>query len=86
LLVVNPRWVDLSPFRELEILPVPDVEPWGANTMPVNGRVLVAKANPRTAALLRSRGLDVHAIDISELQKAEAGLTCLSILYSGTEV
>jgi dimethylargininase len=80
LLLANPEWVDLTPFTDVEVVSVPPVEPWGANTLSINGRVLVAAAAPQTAALLEARGLDVRQLDISELQKAEAGLTCLSIL------
>ncbi len=82
LLIANPAWVDLAPFGGFEILAVPKIEPWGANTLPVNGRALVASSAPRTADLLESKDLNIHRIDISEFQKAEAGLTCLSVLYS----
>jgi dimethylargininase len=80
MLIANARWIDLTLFRHLEILSVPDAEPWGANTLAVNGTVLVARTAPRTADLLESKGLKVQRLDISELQKAEAGLTCLSVL------
>ncbi len=86
LLLANPAWIDLSTFRHLEILAVPTDEPWGANTLSVNDRVLVAASAPKTAGLLRARGLNVHCVDISELQKAEAGLTCLSVLFAGPVV
>ena len=82
LVIVNPAWIDLSPFRGLEILDVPADEPWAANTLSVNGIVLVAQSTPRTAELLESKGLSVQRLDISEFQKAEAALTCLSVLYS----
>jgi dimethylargininase len=78
LLLANPDWIDLEPLRRWEILPVR--EPWAANTLPINGRVLVTASAPRTAALLSARGLDVLPLDIAELQKAEAALTCLSLL------
>lgn len=82
LLVANPEWVDLASFRGQEILAVPPEEPWAANTLAVNGRVLVAASSPRMADQLAARGLDVRRLDIAELQKAEAGLTCLSVLFS----
>lgn len=82
LLVANTRWADLSPMRGFEIIPVPVAEPWGANVLRLNDRVVVAASARRTAELLQSRGLRVETVDISELQKAEAGLTCLSVLYS----
>ncbi len=80
-LLANPGWVDTSVLCGHKILPVPEVEPWGANTLLVNGRLFVAQSAPRTADLLRAWGYNAVSIDISELQKAEAGLTCLSLLY-----
>src|SRR5262249_43527561 len=41
LLIANPEWVDLASFRGFDVLNVPRSEPWGANTLTVNGRVLV---------------------------------------------
>jgi dimethylargininase len=81
--LVNAHWVELSPFRRLglEVCPVPAAEPWGANALTVNGTTLVAGSAPQTAAMLRARGLKVQSLELSELQKAEAGLTCLSLLY-----
>ena len=43
--------------------------------------VLAAESSPRTADLLESRGLKVKRLGISELQKAEAGVTCLSVIF-----
>jgi dimethylargininase len=83
LVIANADWIDLSPFWRFEILRVPGAEPWGANTLAVNGLVLAAESSPRTADLLESKGLRVKRLGISELQKAEAGLTCLSVLYGG---
>ena len=77
-LIVNADWIDLAPFSHFEILRVPDAEPWGANTLALNGTVLVTGSSPQTADLLESKGLRVRRLDISELQKAEAALTCLS--------
>jgi dimethylargininase len=81
LMIANPNWIDLSAFHAFEIIPTPTTEPWGANTVPLNGKVLVAATAPKTSELLASRGLEVRRVDVSELQKAEAGLTCLSVLY-----
>jgi dimethylargininase len=79
--LANPQWVDLAPFGDFEVLTVPTSEPWGANTLWLNGVLLTTASAPRTTELLRSRGLNTRAVEISELQKAEAGLTCLSLLY-----
>lgn len=81
-LLANPAWVDLTPFADLEILPVPAEEPWAANTLRHGRTLLVSAAFPRTADLLARRGLSPLPLDISELAKAEAGLTCLSLLIA----
>ena len=36
---------------------------------------------PRTRARVEARGFTVAVLDISELQKAESGLTCSSLLF-----
>jgi dimethylargininase len=80
--LLNPAWIDPAGFRSLEILEVPPAEPWGANVLPVNGCVLVAASAPITLERLRARGTRTVPVDISELQKAEAGLTCLSVVWT----
>lgn len=35
----------------------------------------------RTAEMLSRRGREVRAVDVSEFAKAEAGLTCMSLLF-----
>src|SRR5262249_51231633 len=53
----------------------------GANVVQLGGnRVLIAGDCPRTAELLAGLGLDTVAVDISELRKLEAGVSCLSVL------
>lgn len=91
LLLVNPLWVDAEALRTagFETLDVPADEPFAANLLRVDGRVLVNAAAPKTHARIhaawRARG---HAPDtlfetpLVEFGKAEAGLTCLSLVYA----
>jgi dimethylargininase len=81
LMLLNPVWVDAAPFQQFEILEVPETEPWSANTIAVGDTVLLASAFERTCALVQERGLNVIATDISELQKAEGALTCMSLMF-----
>jgi dimethylargininase len=55
-------------------------EPSGADVLLVRDSVVVAASAPRTAQLVAARGWQVHTVDIGELEKAEAGVTCLSVL------
>ncbi|MGD2115704.1 MAG: N(G),N(G)-dimethylarginine dimethylaminohydrolase, partial [Acidobacteriota bacterium] len=85
LLLANPDWVECERLRaidpDVEILPVAPGEPFAANTLTVGGTLLVSAAHPETRRRLEHRGLDPRPVDVSEFEKAEAGLTCLSLVH-----
>jgi dimethylargininase len=74
--------IDPEPFRGFELIDVPDKEPGAANALLVNDVVIIASSFPKTRALLEQRGFQVQTIDLSELQKAEAGVTCTSVIFN----
>ncbi|MBA2338970.1 MAG: dimethylargininase [Pyrinomonadaceae bacterium] len=80
-LLANPRWVDLTPFENLNILHVPESEPWAANAVRVNGSVCVDAGSTETFDLVSRVHDRVEQIDVSEFRKAEGSLTCLSIIF-----
>lgn len=80
LVLINPQWVDPSIFGAVRIVTVSDDEPFAANALSINGTVLIAAAHPRTAQRLADQGLAVDMLDVSEFAKAEAGMTCLSVI------
>ncbi len=55
-------------------------EPSAANCLRAGEHLLLPAGNPRTAERLRDRGFHVVEVDVSELQKAEAGITCMSLV------
>ena len=81
-LLVNPDWLDLEPFEGFRIVPVPADEPWAANVLRVDGTILMHAGFSKTAGLIRSQGFRLETVDISELLKAEAGMTCSSIIFT----
>jgi len=73
-LIGDPRYVDLPGL----LVPLEEA---GAHVVPLGAdRVLMAASAPRTAALLEQRGLGVTVVDISEYEKLEGCVTCLSVL------
>jgi dimethylargininase len=80
-LLVNRAWLEPGVLFGLRVVDVAAEEPWGANVLPLPGATLVSAACPRTADLMRGLGHTVVALEISELHKAEAGLTCMSLLF-----
>lgn len=84
-LLIHRDWVDAGAFTGFDLLDVDAAEPAAANALLINDVVIVPRAFPRTIALLGGRGFQVRAIDVSELQKAEGGVTCKSVIFSVSE-
>ncbi len=82
-LLYNDRAVDPRQFSGVEPVAVDETEPAAANCLRVGARLILPAGNPRTAGLLRDRGFQLTEVDVSELQKAEAGVTCMSLIDEG---
>jgi len=80
IVLVNPDWVDPDLFAGTDAIAVANDEPFAANVVRAGDRLLMAAGSPNTAASLRQGGFTVVDLDLSELQKAEAGGTCMSLI------
>lgn len=79
-LLYSPASVDPSQFAGVEAMAVDSREPAAANCLRAGDLLILPAGNPRTAERLRGRGFEVVEVDVSELQKAEAGVTCMSLI------
>jgi dimethylargininase len=79
--LINPAWVDPLSFGDMERIEIDPAEPFAANVLLVGDTLLCGAGYPRTRARLERRGIVGTAIDLSELAKAEAALTCCSIVF-----
>jgi dimethylargininase len=79
-ILANPAWLDVTTFQDFDIVAVPQAEPFAANVLLLQGIICQHAGFVRTLDLIASRGHEVRSVDVSEFQKAEGGLTCLSIL------
>ena len=80
--LANPRWVDRSAFEGLAVVDIAPGEPAAANVLRVRQAVVAHPGFPRTLERVSALGYDVHPLDVSEFLKAEAALTCKSLLFS----
>jgi dimethylargininase len=80
-ILANSKLLDASGLSGYEIVEVPASEPSGANVLRIRDAVMMAHCYPGTAAILRDLGLSVVPVNISELMKAEAAITCSSVLF-----
>jgi dimethylargininase len=60
---------------------IPEHEAYAANTLACNGSVLVSAKHFDSIQLLKEAGFDVIPLDVSEFEKCEGALTCLSIIF-----
>jgi dimethylargininase len=81
-ILVNRSWIDVEPLSGFELLDVSEEELAAANALLLNDVVIMPASFPETRALLEERGFRVRPIDLSELQKAEAGVTCTSLIFN----
>lgn len=65
------------------LTPAPDRGPWRMILLG-DDRVLLSTSAPRTAELLADRGCTPVLVDISEFEKLEASVTCLSVRLRGS--
>jgi dimethylargininase len=76
-LLFNPGFVE--PFRGFEMVPVDPAEPDAANVLRLGDGVIIAAEHERTVVML-SRRWNIAPVSMSELLKAEAGVTCCSVI------
>jgi dimethylargininase len=80
-LLANIAWFDSTFFDRYEWVDVAPEEPHAANALALGDTVIFPASFPQTRARIESSGFHVTPLDISELQKAESGLTCSSLLF-----
>ena len=81
-LLANRSWFDTTPFAAYNWIDVDPTEPHAANALAVADTVIFPASFPKTRARIESAGFHVTPLDISELQKAESGLTCSSLIFT----
>ncbi len=68
-------------FRKYHLLEVDTEEAYAANSVWINGTVLTPEGFPKTRRLIESAGYNVLEVDVSEFQKIDGGLSCLSLRF-----
>jgi dimethylargininase len=80
-LVVMEEMAKDEQFQRFDLIRVSEEESYAANCVRVNDRVLVAAGFPRLTGELGARGFKPLALEMSEFQKMDGGLSCLSLRF-----
>lgn len=68
-------------LKGFTVIAVPNDENNAANALTIGNTVLMSSGCPLTHSMVRGAGFDVIPLNISEFQKCDGALTCLSILF-----
>jgi dimethylargininase len=80
-LAVTDELCERVEFAGYDVIRVPSSEEYGANCIRVKDHVLVAAGHPQFEGRLRELGYQTIALEMSEFQKMDGGLSCLSLRF-----
>ena len=80
-ILLNPEWIDPGIFAGFDVVNVASGEPRAANVLRIGETVLMPECFPETRGIVERLGYQVRTLDVSELMKAESGLTCSSLVF-----
>ena len=83
-LLGNRAWFQWKRFAGFDWVDVDPTEPHAGNALGIGETIIFPASFPKTRARIEEKGFHVESLDISELQKAESGLTCSSLLFDST--
>lgn len=68
-------------FAGFDGIEVDDEEEYAANSVCINGTILMPAGYPDTRARLNAKGYNVLEVDTSEFRKLDGGISCLSLRF-----
>ncbi len=84
-LLINPNMVERRIFGAAEFIEVDPAEPHAANALLIDQTVVYPARHQKTRRRLEERGIKLVALDVSEVLKAEGGVTCCSLVFEAKE-
>ena len=81
-MVINREALSTEHFSGYKFIDVAPEEPRAANVLRVDDKIAIYSGYTRTLEILRRAGYDPAPIEMSELIKADSGMTCSSIVFN----
>ncbi len=80
LLIIQPSQVDTEPLNGYEWIEVDEEEAYAANCLTMGKNVILPAGFPKLEQRIQEHGFSTLPVDMSEFQKADGGVTCLSLV------
>jgi dimethylargininase len=68
-------------FRKYRRIIVPEQEAYAANSLWINGKIIIPSGYEKTRRKIEHAGYPVIETDVSEFRKLDGGLSCLSLRF-----
>jgi dimethylargininase len=81
-LIRDPALLTDYPLDWAEVITLPAEEGYAADTMPINDTLFLAAGFPQALEAAKRHYQKIVTLDMSEFQKMDGGLTCLSLRFS----
>jgi dimethylargininase len=80
-ILVAGEFVTHKEFADFNHIVVDEDEAYAANSLWVNGKVIVPSGYPKVQQQIEALGYEVLNVDVSEFKKLDGGLSCLSLRF-----
>jgi len=80
-LILTEPFENVSPFKGYARIVLTEADAYAANTLWINGTLIVPRGFPRVRQALAQYGQPIIEVDVSEMAKMDGGLTCLSLRF-----
>ena len=80
-LLASGEFLDKPEFASYNISEIEKNEAYATNSVWVNDTILTPKGFPKTKTIIENLGYKTREVDVSEFQKLDGGLSCLSLRF-----
>jgi dimethylargininase len=80
-MLVSGELINNKEFGRFNLIRIDDEESYAANSLWINGTVIVPEGFPKTTRKIEKAGYETITLDVSEFRKIDGGLSCLSLRF-----
>ncbi|MDH5432395.1 MAG: arginine deiminase family protein [Gammaproteobacteria bacterium] len=80
-MLASGEFLTKSEFQQFNLTEIDTDEAYAANSLWINNKVLTPKGFPKTRQKIESLGYEIIEVDVSEFEKLDGGLSCLSLRF-----
>jgi dimethylargininase len=81
IMLVCGEFIDNKAFKKYDRINIDEDEGYAANSLWINGKILVPEGFPKTRGKIEKAGFETIPVDVSEFRKIDGGLSCLSLRF-----